>query len=128
MAAAPGHSVMIADRVLAEGLLVPVDSLWKQAGRVQGDPLEKGRSANFRCDVRPSQLLHFSTRAAENSGRTAGTSLFFRSPNRRRPRISAENEMSMADDLPQNSKNSQKRAASYDTPAGFAHLMDASEH
>src|SRR5262249_1053639 len=40
-------------------------------------------------------------RTAENSGRTAGSPLFFWSPNRRRPRISAENEMSTADQLPE---------------------------
>jgi hypothetical protein len=58
----------------------------------------------------PSPPLHFFTITAENSGRTAGAPLFFHSPIRRRPRISAETEMAMADNLPQ--KQQQQRETS----------------
>jgi hypothetical protein len=44
-------------------------------------------------------------KTAENSGRTAGDPLFIRSPSPRRPRISAESEMSIADNLPQKQQN-----------------------
>jgi hypothetical protein len=52
-----------------------------------------------------SRRLHSSTRTAENSERTARTWLFFESLNRRQPRISAENQTSMADNsLPKQRK------------------------
>jgi hypothetical protein len=46
-----------------------------------------------------------STRTAKNSDGTAESPLFFRSPNRREPRISAKNAISMADNsLPKQRK------------------------
>jgi hypothetical protein len=42
---------------------------------------------------------HPSTKTAKNSDETAGMSLFFNSPNRRRPRISAGKEVPVADNL-----------------------------
>jgi hypothetical protein len=47
--------------------------------------------------------------------RTAGAWLFFGSSNRRRPWISAANQMSMADNSPEKQQNSEKRNASYGT-------------
>src|SRR6266446_1212828 len=58
----------------------------------------------------PSRSLLLFTKTAENSGRTASVWLFFRPPNRRRPRISAGNEMSMADNLLQKTAKTANRA------------------
>jgi hypothetical protein len=55
--------------------------------------LKPGRRANL-------PTLNFLIRTAENSERTANASLFSRSPNGWESRISAENEMSLADNLP----------------------------
>jgi hypothetical protein len=46
---------------------------------------------------------------AKNRSRTAGGSLFFCSPNRRRPRISAEKVISFADNLLEKQRKQQKR-------------------
>ena len=56
--------------------------------------LKLGRQANL-------ATLNFFTRTAKNSERTANASLFSRSANGWEARISAEDEMSLADNLPQ---------------------------
>src|SRR6266849_4122552 len=45
--------------------------------------------------------------------------LFLRSPNRRRPRISAENEMSTADKLPQKQQKQREVLCAVTRPVGF---------
>jgi hypothetical protein len=57
-----------------------------------------------------SDCCVFETKAVKKSGMTEVISLFFRSPNHRRRRISAENEMSLAD-------NSLQRTAKTASPA-----------
>ena len=65
--------------------------------------------------------LDSSTRTAETSERTATTWLFFGSPNRRRPRISAKIRTSMAD----NSLEKQQKQREMHCAVGFVQLMNA---
>jgi hypothetical protein len=62
--------------------------------------------------------------AAVSHKTAGGLAVFQIAKAHRRPRVSAENEMSIADNLWQNSKNSENRRAA----AHFVHLMNASEH
>jgi hypothetical protein len=52
--------------------------------------------------------------------------LFFHSPNRRRPRISAEKEMSAADNLLQKQQQQREVPCAVTRPVGFVQLMNAS--
>src|SRR6266851_4990632 len=68
---------------------------------------------------------HASTGTAENNGRTAGASLLLRSPYRRRPRISAGNEISMADNsLQKQQKQREVLCVAGHRPAGLYVLDD----
>jgi hypothetical protein len=62
------------------------------------------RGAEIGSGSNTASAVHVLPQTTENSKRTAGTSLFFCSLNRRWPRISAKNRMSAADNLPENSK------------------------
>jgi hypothetical protein len=53
----------------------------------------------FPMVVPPSRLLQSSTRTRKTAKEQPATWLFFRSPNRRRPGISADNVISQADNL-----------------------------
>jgi hypothetical protein len=56
-----------------------------------------GTASMLMAIVRFSRLAAvFATKTAKNSGGTGGALLFFRSPERRRPRISAEHEILLA--------------------------------
>jgi hypothetical protein len=64
----------------------------------------------FLMVVPPSRSLRISDKNSENSKRTAASPLFFHSPGCRRSRISAENAMSMADNLLQKRPKTAKTA------------------
>jgi hypothetical protein len=64
----------------------------------------------FLMVVPPSRSLRISDKNSENSKRTAESPLFFHSPGCRRSRISAENAMSMADNLLQKQRKTAKTA------------------
>ena len=63
------------------------------------------------------------TKQRKAAAEQRAVSLFFTSPNHRQPRISAENEMSIADNLWAKQQNSENRHAA----THFVHLMNASE-
>jgi len=67
------------------------------------------------------------TKTAGNSGKQRATLLFSRLPNRRRPRISAENAMSVADNFVQKQQK-QQYSWNYRPADRFAHLVNASKH
>jgi len=87
-------------------------------------------------NTRFAVLRFFPTKTAENSERTAKEQrtppLFLRAPNRRRRRISAEKEMSTADNFLQKQQKQQKQrevpCARVTRPVGLVQLMNASEH
>src|SRR5580693_1890010 len=63
------------------------------------------RGAEIGSGSNTASAVHVLPQTTENSKRTAGTSLFFCSLNRRWPRISAKNRISAAENLPENSKS-----------------------
>jgi hypothetical protein len=74
--------------------------------------------------------VHFRYLDNENSGKQwkqRALLLFSRLPNRRRPRISAENAMSVADNFVQKQQKQQYNR-NYRPADRFAHLVNASKH
>jgi hypothetical protein len=61
----------------------------------------------------------------KNSEITAGVSLFFRRPNRRRPRLSAANEIPLADNLSPKQRKQQKTERSMMPPGGHGRTVCA---
>jgi hypothetical protein len=65
-----------------------------------------------------AQWLHRVTKTADNNGKTAGDFAVFRSPHRRRPRISAAEAMPSADNLRQKQQKQREPP-----PGGYAALL-----